>query len=59
MADRAAVDLEAEVVREREAASQSFEASLTYAGYLEQVIERREKLHRSIYEQHCNNQCAY
>ena len=43
-------DLEAEVVREREAASQSFEASLTYAGYVEQVIERREKLHRSIAE---------
>jgi flagellar export protein FliJ len=43
-------DLEAEVAREREAASQSFEASLTYAGYVQQVIERREKLHRSIAE---------
>jgi flagellar FliJ protein len=43
-------DLEAEVVRERQAASQSFEAGLTFSGYLEQVIERREKLHRSIAE---------
>ncbi|MDB5363224.1 MAG: flagellar export protein FliJ [Rhodospirillales bacterium] len=43
-------DLEAEVVRERQAAAQSFEASLTFAGYLHQVIERREKLHRSIAE---------
>jgi flagellar export protein FliJ len=43
-------DLEAEVVRERQAAAQSFEAGLTFSGYMEQVIERREKLHRSIAE---------
>ena len=43
-------DLEAEVVRERQAAVQSFEAGLTFPAYLEQVIERREKLHRSIAE---------
>lgn len=43
-------DLEAEVVRERQAATQSFEAGLTFAGYLDQVIERRGKLHRSIAE---------
>jgi flagellar export protein FliJ len=43
-------DLEAEVVRERQAAAQSFEAGLTFSSYMEQVIERREKLHRSIAE---------
>ena len=43
-------NLEAEVVRERQAAVLSFEAGLTFSGYLEQVIERREKLHRSIAE---------
>lgn len=43
-------DLEAEVIREQRAASQSFEAGLTYAAYASRLIERREKLHRSIAE---------
>jgi flagellar export protein FliJ len=43
-------DLEAEVRREQGLAAQSFEASLTFGAYAEQVIERREKLTRSIAE---------
>ncbi|GGF35252.1 hypothetical protein GCM10011611_46930 [Aliidongia dinghuensis] len=43
-------DLEAEALREQAAAQASFEASLTYGAYAERVIERREKLNRSIAE---------
>ncbi|HLZ68148.1 MAG TPA: flagellar export protein FliJ [Aliidongia sp.] len=43
-------DLEAEAVREQQAAAQSLEASMTFAAYVERVIERREKLNRSIAE---------
>ncbi len=41
-------DLAAEALREQALAAQSFEASLTYGAYAERVIERREKLNRSI-----------
>jgi flagellar export protein FliJ len=43
-------DLEAEALREQALAAQSFEASLTYGAYAERVVERREKLNRSIAE---------
>ena len=44
------VDLEAEAIREQAAALQSLEASMTYGAYAERVIERRQKLNRSIVE---------
>ena len=43
-------DLEAEAIREQAAALQSLEASMTYGAYAARVIERREKLNRSIVE---------
>ena len=43
-------DLEAEAIREQQTAAASFEAGLTYGAYAVQVIERREKLNRSIAE---------
>jgi flagellar FliJ protein len=43
-------DLEAEVLREQALAAQSLEASLTFGAYAGQVVERREKLNRSIAE---------
>ena len=43
-------DLEAEAVREQQAAAQSLEASMTYGAYAERLVERREKLNRSIAE---------
>jgi flagellar FliJ protein len=42
--------LEAELVAEQQAAAVSLEASLTYAAYAQQLIERRHKLNRSIAE---------
>jgi flagellar export protein FliJ len=53
LADRLRQDLaylEAEAVREQAAAAQSLEASMTYGAYAERLIERREKLNRSIAE---------
>lgn len=43
-------DLEAEALSEQRAAQNSYEASVTYGAYAVRVIERREKLHRSIAE---------
>jgi flagellar export protein FliJ len=43
-------DLGAEALSEQAAASQSLEASMTYGAYAERLIERREKLNRSIAE---------
>jgi flagellar FliJ protein len=42
--------LEAEQAAEQRTAGASFEASLTYGAYAEQLIERRHKLNRSIAE---------
>ncbi|HEV2673398.1 MAG TPA: flagellar export protein FliJ [Aliidongia sp.] len=53
LADRLRQDLEdlaAEAVREQAAAAQSLEAGMTYGAYAVRVIERREKLNRSIAE---------
>jgi flagellar protein FliJ len=53
LADRLRQDREnlgTEAIREQKAASQSLEAAMTYGAYAEQLIERREKLNRSIAE---------
>jgi len=43
-------DLEAEALSEQATAARSLEASLTYGAYAGRVVERREKLNRSIAE---------
>jgi flagellar protein FliJ len=53
LADRLRQDLKNlgdEAIREQKAASQSLEAAMTYAAYAQRLIERREKLNRSIAE---------
>lgn len=47
-ADRARLDTE--LSEEQETAARSFEAALTYGAYAERLIERRDKLDRSIVE---------
>lgn len=47
-ADRARLD--GELAAEQKAAAASLEASLTYAGYARQLIDRRQKLDHSIVE---------
>ena len=43
-------DLEAEAIREQALAAQSLEWGMTYGAYAARVVERREKLNRSIVE---------
>lgn len=43
-------DLEAEAIREQALVAQSLEWGMTYGAYAARVVERREKLNRSIVE---------